>query len=94
MPGSRGTRCVWSGKCKGPEGCAFKARVAGIGDPGEGTEAGSCTILQSAVKSLDLSLSAIRLVSSAYLRLLIFLPAILIPACVSSSSVFLMMYSA
>ena len=30
------------------------------------------------------SLSAIRVVSSAYLRLLIFLPAILIPACVSS----------
>ena len=30
------------------------------------------------------SLSAIRMVSSAYLRLLIFLPAILIPACVSS----------
>ena len=39
------------------------------------------------------SLSAIRVVSSAYLRLLIFLPAILIPACVSSSPVFLMMYS-
>ena len=32
--------------------------------------------------------------SSAYLRLLIFLPAILIPACVSSSPAFLMMYSA
>ena len=40
------------------------------------------------------SLSAIRVVSSAYLRLLIFLPAILIPACVSSSPAFLMMYSA
>ena len=39
-------------------------------------------------------LSAIRVVSSAYLRLLIFLPTILIPAYVSSSSVFLMMYSA
>ena len=38
------------------------------------------------------SLSAIRVVSSAYLRLLIFLPAILIPACASSSPVFLMMY--
>ena len=33
-------------------------------------------------------LSAIRVVSSAYLRLLIFLPAILIPACASSSPVF------
>ena len=33
-------------------------------------------------------------VSSAYLRLLIFLLAILIPACASSSPVFLMMYSA
>ena len=40
------------------------------------------------------SLSAIRVVSSAYLRLLIFLPAILIPACVSSSPAFLTMYSA
>ena len=33
-------------------------------------------------------------VSSAYLRLLIFLPAILIPACASSSLAFLLMYSA
>ena len=40
------------------------------------------------------SLSAIRVVSSAYLRLLIFLPKILIPACASSSPAFLMMYSA
>ena len=39
------------------------------------------------------SLSLIRVVSSAYLRLLIFLPAILIPACASSSPAFLMMYS-
>ena len=38
--------------------------------------------------------SAIRVVSSAYLRLLIFLPAILIPACDSSSLIFHMMYSA
>ena len=34
------------------------------------------------------SLSAIRVMSSAYLRLLIFLPAILIPACASSSPAF------
>ena len=40
------------------------------------------------------SLSAIRVVSSAYLRLLIFLPAILIPTCASSSPAFLLMYSA
>ena len=40
------------------------------------------------------SLSAIRVVSSAYLRLLIFLLAILIPACASSSPAFHMMYSA
>ena len=38
-------------------------------------------------------LSAIRVVSSTYLRLLIFLPAILIPAYASSSPAFLMMYS-
>ena len=40
------------------------------------------------------SLSAIRVVSSAYLRLLIFLLAILIPAYVSSSLVFCMIYTA
>ena len=38
------------------------------------------------------SLSAIRLVSSVYLKLLIFIPAILILACASSSLVFHMMY--
>uniref|UniRef100_A0A670JMB4 Uncharacterized protein n=1 Tax=Podarcis muralis TaxID=64176 RepID=A0A670JMB4_PODMU len=40
------------------------------------------------------SLSAIKVVSSAYLRLLIFLPTILIPAWDSSSPAFRMMYSA
>ena len=40
------------------------------------------------------SLSAINVVSFAYLRLLIFLLAILIPACASSNPMFLMMYSA
>ena len=38
-------------------------------------------------------LSAISVVSSAYLRLLMFLPPILIPACNSSSPAFLMMCS-
>ena len=40
------------------------------------------------------SLSAIRVVSSTYLRLLIFLPVILIPVCASSSPAFHMMCSA
>ena len=40
------------------------------------------------------SLSAVRVVSSAYLKLLIFLLAILIPVCASSSPEFHMMYSA
>ena len=40
------------------------------------------------------SLSAIRMVSYVYLRLLIFLPAILIPTYASSSPAFVMMYSA
>ena len=40
------------------------------------------------------SLSTIRVVSSAYLRIMIFLPEILIPACASSSPAYLMMYSA
>ena len=40
------------------------------------------------------SISTVRVVSSAYMRLLIFLLAILIPACASSSLAFHMMYSA
>ena len=40
------------------------------------------------------SLSAIRVVSSIYLRLLLFPPPVLIPACNSSSPAFLMMCSA
>ena len=40
------------------------------------------------------SLSAVGVVSSAYLRLLIFLLAILVPACASSRPAFHMMYSA
>ena len=48
------------------------------------------------IKRLFISslLSAIRVVSSVCLRLLIFLPEILIPACDSSSLAFLIMYSA
>ena len=47
------------------------------------------------IKSLfSSSLSAIRVVLSAYLRLLIFLLAILIPACASPSLAFWLMYSA
>ena len=51
--------------------------------------------LSSLVKRLSSSssLSAIRLVSSAYLRLLIYLPTILFPACASASPPFYMMYS-
>ena len=51
--------------------------------------------LSSFIKRLfsSSSLSATRVVSSAYLRLLIFVSAILIPACASSSPAFLLMYS-
>ena len=52
----------------------------------------SFTLIKRLFRSF--SLFAIRVVSSAYLRLLIFLPANLIPAYASSSPVFLMMYSA
>ena len=38
------------------------------------------------------SLSAIRVMSSAYLRLLIFLPAVLIPACASSNLAVMLWY--
>ena len=48
-------------------------------------------MVTAVMKLKDASLSAIKMMSSAYLRLLIFLPAILIPACASSSPAFLMM---
>ena len=51
----------------------------------------SFTFIKRFFNSSSLS---ILVVSSAYLRLLIFLPAILIPACASFSLAFLMMYSA
>ena len=50
----------------------------------------SFTFIKRLLSSL---LSAIRMVSSACLRLLIFLPAILIPACALSSPAFLLMCS-
>ena len=55
-----------------------------------------CEVMEADAMSLVSSsfLSAIRVMSFAYLRLLIFLPAILIPACASPSPAFLMMYSA
>ena len=51
--------------------------------------------LSSFIKRLfsSSSISSIRVVSSGYLRLLIFLPAIWIPACASSNLAFCMMYS-
>ena len=42
---------------------------------------------------LKLNIQKTKIMASAYQRLLIFLPAILIPACASSSPTFLMMYS-
>ena len=53
----------------------------------------SFTLINSS-SSVSSSLSAFRVVSSAYLKLLVFLLAILIPACDSSSPAFHMMYSA
>ena len=52
----------------------------------------SFTLIKTLFSSF--SLSAIRVVSSAYLRWLIFLPEILIPTCDSSSLALHMMYSA
>ena len=52
----------------------------------------SFTFIRSLFSSF--SLSAFKVVSFAYLRLWIFLPAILIPVCASSSTAFLMMYFA
>ena len=54
----------------------------------------SLSFFTSTKRLFSSSSLSIRVVSSAYLRLLIFLPAILIPACASSSPAFLMMYSA
>ena len=50
-------------------------------------------LCQKAKRLFSSSLSPISMMSSVYLRLFIFLLTIFIPACASSSPVFLMMYS-
>ena len=71
----------------------YEKRGAKITDEGWSQfEDGRLTIPERGASSS--SLSAIRVVSSAYLRLLIFLLAILIPACPSSSLAFCLMFSA
>ena len=62
-------------------------RIPGTGEPGGLPSMGSHRFGPG---WSDLAAAA----ASAYLRLLIFLPAVLIPACASSSPAFLMMYSA
>ena len=52
------------------------------------------SFISSRCSLVPLHFLPLRVVSSAYLRLLIFLPAILIPACASSSPAFLTMYPA
>ena len=69
-------------------------RIPWTEEPGGLQSTGSQRVRHDRATSLTHSLSAIRVVSSAYLKLLIFLPAILILACASSSPAFLMMYSA
>ena len=59
----------------------------------QGTSESSPTPFTFIKRLFSSSFSAIRVVSSACLRLLIFLPAILIPVCASSSPAFLMMCS-
>ena len=54
----------------------------------------NCTILMISDAEHFFIYLLVIYMSSAYLRLLIFLPAILIPACASSSPEFLMMHSA
>ena len=54
----------------------------------------SCSFFTFIKRLFSSSLSAIRVVLSAYLRLLTFLLAILIPGCASCCLVFFMMYSA
>ena len=66
-------------------------RIPRTEEPGRQQSTGSQRVRHDWVSAL---LSAIRVVSSAYLRLVIFLLAILIPACDSSSPAFLTMYSA
>ena len=63
----------------------------GVGHVKSAFSCSSFTFIKRLFSSL---LFAIRVVSSAYLRLLIFHLAILIPACASSSLAFRMMYSA
>ena len=70
-------------------------RIPWTEEPGGLQSTGSQRVGHDWATSLHFtSHSAIRVMLSAYLKLLIFLPAILIPACAYSSPAFLMMYSA
>ena len=63
-------------------------RIPWMEEPGGLQFTGSQRVGHDWATSLSLSLSAIRVMSSSYLRLLLFLPAVLIPACDSSSPTF------
>ena len=71
-------------------------RIPGMGEPGGLLCMASHRVGQhwSDLAAVAAALSAIRVVSYAYLRLLMFLLAILIPAFASSSPAFLMIYPA
>ena len=90
---------VFGGRCSGkPKGKPWSlTRLAHQASPndlvmGGISRAGSRHSFTFIKRLFSSSLSDIRVVSCAYLRLLIFLLAILIPACASSRPVFLMMY--
>ena len=79
MPWSDGTRC-------------HDLRLLNVEFKEESFLLSSFTFIKKLFSSS--SLSAIKVVLSPFSKLLLFLPAILIPACASSSLTFLMMYSA
>ena len=85
-PGGEGLSVVSSAVCHGVMGLDVMILVFGMLNFKAGFLLSCFTFIKRLFSSS--SLSAIRLVSSAYLRLLIFLPAILILACASSSLAF------
>ena len=96
---------AYTEKAMAPRSSTLAWKIPWMEEPGRLQSMGLLRVGHDQVTSLSLftfirrifsfsSLSVIRVVSSAYLRLLIFLPAMLIPASASSSPPFLMMYSA
>ena len=85
--------CLFNFYAVAPHSSTLAWKIPWMEEPGRLQPRGSLRVRQDWAISLSLFTFCHKVVSSAYLKLLIFLPEILIPVCGSSSPAFLMMHS-